>query len=318
MFPADLEASTLDLPSTDSYPIIVITGHELRHDRFALRLQAEFPGLVTAWLQIGPAAQLVNAAPRGELRQLYDAFSWMLIGGLKTFNSSIGRRLANDRARHLLSRFGRRLLAIVKKSPESQSSVEQQMFGHEIAHLRGFARIAPKVIREPNAPETIALVRSLNPYFIVTSGVTIFGEELRGCARGLALNLHNGWLPSYRGNDPTVWALYHRQLSNIASTVHILTNEINSGPILRRSSVCLAVDDTPESCLARSVALGTELMCEILRECIRTGKAQIFSQPQFSGYTHLRRHLDEDVRAAITRDLQNGLIGAEINRWTHF
>ena len=46
MIPAELEASSLDLPSADHCRIVVITGTDLRHDRFALRLQAEFPGLV--------------------------------------------------------------------------------------------------------------------------------------------------------------------------------------------------------------------------------------------------------------------------------
>jgi len=46
MIPAELEVSTLDLPNSDHCRIVVSTNTELRHDRFALRLQAEFPGLV--------------------------------------------------------------------------------------------------------------------------------------------------------------------------------------------------------------------------------------------------------------------------------
>lgn len=41
MIPAELEASLIELPQAERCPIVVITGCELRHDRFALRIQAE-------------------------------------------------------------------------------------------------------------------------------------------------------------------------------------------------------------------------------------------------------------------------------------
>src|SRR6185437_16698594 len=62
MIPAELEARIIDLPAADSCRIVIFTGTELRHDRFALRLQSEFPGLVAAWLQVVPASQGVGSS----------------------------------------------------------------------------------------------------------------------------------------------------------------------------------------------------------------------------------------------------------------
>jgi len=321
MIPAELEASSLDLPSSDHCRIVVITNAELRHDRFALRLQAEFPGLVVAWLQVVPASPRTTETGGSRLdkfRKLGVMLRSVLAGGPRILLSRTGRRVVIGRSRELLSRIGRRMVAKFEGEAASQRIVEQRIFGDEIEQLKKTAYLSSKTIQNPNSAETIAFVNSLEPYFILTLSGAIYGKELRDCARGLALNQHDGWCPEYRGADTIDWALYHRDLSKIANTVHILTSGMDSGPILRRSIACLAVDDTPESCFARSVALGTELMCETVRELIQTKKARIFHQPQFTGYTYLISQMTKDIKDDIRRDLQRGLIKRDIAKRTAF
>ena len=321
MIPAELEASSLDLPSSDHCRIVVITNAELRHDRFALRLQAEFPGLVVAWLQVVPASPRTTETGGSRLdkfRKLGVMLRSVLAGGPHILLSRTGRRVVIGRSRELLSRIGRRMVAKFEGEAASQRIVEQRIFGDEIEQLKKTAYLSPKTIQNPNSAETIAFVNSLEPYFILTLSGAIYGKELRDCARGLALNQHDGWCPEYRGADTIDWALYHRDLSKIANTVHILTSGMDSGPILRRSISCLAVDDTPESCFARSVALGTELMCETVRELIQTKKARIFHQPQFTGYTYLISQMTKDIKDDIRGDLQRSLIKRDIAKRTAF
>jgi hypothetical protein len=307
MIPAELEASMLSLPNTDSCRIVVITGSELRHDRFALRLQAEFPGLVVAWLQVGGRHVPVATRP---VKSNRSPPSCSMLSSM----TALGSRVRNS----LKARFARRATAESAEPPPTQKSVEQRMFGEEIGRLKKLSYIMPQVVRDPNAAETIAFVQSLDPYFILTLGGAIYGKELRACARGLALNQHDGWCPEYRGSDTVDWALYHRDLPKVSNTIHILTDGMDSGPIMRRSSACLAVDDCPESCFARSVALGTELMCEVVRELIQTKMARIFPQPQFSGFTYRRKDMTNNVRKAIRKDLQEGMIRTDLFRRTRF
>ena len=54
MVPIDLEFSKLSLPETDSHTIVLVTCSSLRHRRFALRFQQEFPKNVIAWFEIQP------------------------------------------------------------------------------------------------------------------------------------------------------------------------------------------------------------------------------------------------------------------------
>ena len=321
MIPAELEASSLDLPSSDHCRIVVITNAELRHDRFALRLQAEFPGLVVAWLQVVPASPRTTETGGSRLdkfRKLEIMLRNVLTSRPHILLSRTKRHMVISRSRELLSRIKQRMIAKFENEATSQRIVEQRIFGDEIEQLKKTAYLSPKTIQNPNSAETIAFVNSLEPYFILTLSGAIYGKELRDCARGLALNQHDGWCPEYRGADTIDWALYHRDLSKIANTVHILTSGMDSGPILRRSIACLAVDDTPESCFARSVALGTELMCETVRELIQTKKARIFHQPQFTGYTYLISQMTKDIKDDIRRDLQRGLIKRDIAKRTAF
>jgi hypothetical protein len=320
MIPDELEGTTIALPPSDRCPIVVITGGELRHDRFALRIQSEFPGLVVAWLRIVPStAGAPRVSPFGRAFARISRQTRAVGRHLKTrqARAHLVRELIR-RGRHAPRRIGRSLIARFEPAPPSQRAVEQRLFGDEIRRLRESSLVEPTIVHDPNAPETVAFVRSLNPYFILTLGGSVYGKALRDCARGLALNQHDGWCPEYRGSYTVHWALYHRDLAKVANTIHILTDGMDAGPILRRSSACLTEDDTLESCFARSVALGTELMCESVRELIDTKQARTFPQPRFTGFTYLGRHLTDTIVNEVRLDLQRNLIRRDIDARTAF
>jgi methionyl-tRNA formyltransferase len=314
MIPAELESNTIVLPDSDVFPIVAFTGSELRHDRFALRLQSELPGLVVAWFQVVPAvsADALAKSNVDRLRKVYARLSALMAGGNKLFTSTIGRQVIAARIRKITSDVATRTRARLRRNVNAQKNAEQRLFAEELKQLRTTAYISPKTIQNPNAPEIIQLVKSFDPYFILTLGGGIYGKELRACARGLALNQHDGWCPEYRGANTVNWAMYHRDLSKVANTVHVLTEGMDSGPILRRSIACLADDDNLESAFARSVALGTELMCETVRELITTKQARIFPQPQFAGRTYLFQQMNVDMRRDLEMDLRRNFIARDL------
>ena len=122
MIPAELEASSLDLPSADHCRIVVITGTDLRHDRFALRLQAEFPGLVVAWLQLVPASSRTTTTELWRSR----------LDKVRTLPATL-RSVLDGGPHILLSRLGQRLIAkFEREAAASQRIVEQRIFGDEM------------------------------------------------------------------------------------------------------------------------------------------------------------------------------------------
>jgi hypothetical protein len=289
-----LTPSTLKLGPTDRCSIAVVTGSALRHDRFALRLQAEFPELVIGWVKV--------AAPFGE--------------------SSIRRGENHARAGVAFrkSELGRALFRVVDRlrwssrmRADTFRDAEQRLFGDEVELLRSRASTSPVIVEDPNAPDTVALVQSWAPYLMLTLDVPV-SPELRQCARGIALNQHSGWCPEYRGAMAIEWSLVRGDLSRVAATVHVLTDDANRGPIVRRSIACLTIDDTAESILARSVALGTELMCEVIRDLLRTMELTVFEQFALAGIADQSNEVTNDMRREVRRLLNRDFIRGDMAR----
>jgi folate-dependent phosphoribosylglycinamide formyltransferase PurN len=311
MIPADLQSETLVLAEAYACPIVIFTGTALSHERFALRLQADFPALVVGWFQVAPKLPNRNNSPKAwhPAKTARAKLRAMRAGGRRLFTSRIGREVLLDRIQRSLSSVREHFRPVRESLIVAQRRAEERLFGDEIGALKRNSYIRPKIIDDPNSDEIVDVVKSLQPYFILTlGGGVIYGKELRDCARGLALNQHEGWCPEYRGGNPIYWTLYHREFSKVASTIHILTDDMASGPILRRSIVCMAEDDTPQTCLARSIALGTELMCETVREIIATKRARIFPQPGIGGHTYPADGPDGSMLRDVGNDLRSGLI----------
>ena len=52
MLPNNLTGKKIDIPKIGAKSIVILTGSNLRHDRFSYRLQQEFKENVLAWYQI--------------------------------------------------------------------------------------------------------------------------------------------------------------------------------------------------------------------------------------------------------------------------
>ena len=102
------------------------------------------------------------------------------------------------------------------------------------------------------------------------------------------------------------WTLFHRDIQRIGNTVHLLTEGMDSGPIVRRTRACLVPEDTPITTFVRVVAVGTELMCEVVSEAIEKRFIKVFDQPEVLGRTY--RFLDRtpEVEKAVERDFKAG------------
>lgn len=123
------------------------------------------------------------------------------------------------------------------------------------------------VLRPPsvNAPDFVAHVRdTLRPDLIVSVAASqIFKEPLltippRGC-----INIHGALLPRYRGMLPSFWTLFNGEREG-GVTVHYMNPGIDDGSIIAQRRFPIHDDDTVETLIGRSKALGAELLCEVL------------------------------------------------------
>lgn len=105
----------------------------------------------------------------------------------------------------------------------------------------------------------------------------------------LALNLHWGLSPYYRGVSCTGWALVNWDPYNIGVTIHKLAKEIDGGDIVAQQRATVRPTDNAYSIEMQLTKLGTGLTIEILGHMQR-GKELTFHKQDFSqGFVTLTR-----------------------------
>ena len=311
LIPIDLDYQILNLPKDERYTIVILTSNSLRHKRFAYRLIEEFGDMVVRWYEIDNSHQnSINMEKRLSkiekiFKKLKRVYSYIKQNGIKTL------------AKRLLSSFDDiyyRIFVIKNMSKSFQES-EERLFFDEVNSLS--QKIDYKAIKitskELNSQEFIDELKSLNPYFLLTLSGPLYSKELINCAT-VAINQHAGYSPDYKGSNTIQWALYHRDINCVASTVHLLGSGADDGAILRRSQSTMLHGDNIDIIFLRSVALGTELMIEVVKEIIDTNQIKTFPQPKNRGRTYLSKEYKFYIIKSIYRDFRKGWLKKELER----
>ncbi len=106
-------------------------------------------------------------------------------------------------------------------------------------------------------------VKEIKPDLILDHGTTIVKDHILHNS-GLALNLHWGLSPYYRGTHCTEWALINWDPYNIGVTIHKLTKDIDGGSVLAQRRAEIKSNDTLHSINMQLTYLGTELILEVI------------------------------------------------------
>jgi methionyl-tRNA formyltransferase len=127
-----------------------------------------------------------------------------------------------------------------------------------------------------NSQDTIATLSKLSPDILLIYGTAVAGPKVLNTAK-MALNLHFGMSPRYRGTNCVFWPLYFREPDQLGATVHFCTEQVDGGSILAQARVRLRQeDDTIHKVFARVVESGASLY----QEAIRRVEAGYRGEPQ--------------------------------------
>ncbi|MEX0901680.1 MAG: formyltransferase family protein [Pseudohongiellaceae bacterium] len=172
--------------------------------------------------------------------------------GTKTPRESFFARLARWRSRRLSSPESR---GVLKKIPPIS--------------------LAADVL---NSEQGEALIKNLSPDILIACRTTVLKESVFGSVP-LALNIHFGLAPRYRGNNTLFWALYRGDTEGVAVTVHQLSRGIDQGniygiahPRIRPWDSEVALANQLSSSAVRIVAKLAKELRE--RKCLPSGRPQ--------------------------------------------
>lgn len=123
--------------------------------------------------------------------------------------------------------------------------------------------------REAYDAALLAAIEPLQPDWVVLAG---FMRRLTGAFvqafAGRLLNIHPSLLPKYPGLNT-----YERALEagdeEVGTTVHLVTEEVDAGPILAQASVDVESDDTVASLKAKVQRLEHQLYPQVLADLIK-------------------------------------------------
>ena len=93
--------------------------------------------------------------------------------------------------------------------------------------------------------------------------------------RGRIINIHPSLLPDFAGGMDAIERALRTGVKMTGATVHVVTDDLDAGPILVQESVPVLSDDTHET-LRRRVH---EAEYRILPEAIRTMEARLAKSP---------------------------------------
>lgn len=80
-------------------------------------------------------------------------------------------------------------------------------------------------------------IKNISPDIIIVFGTRKISTDLiRQCPEGI-INLHGGNPEEYRGLDTHLWAIYHKDYSNLTTTLHRLVNKIDAGDIISQKKI---------------------------------------------------------------------------------
>ncbi len=119
-----------------------------------------------------------------------------------------------------------------------------------------------------NTPEGVKIVTSLRPDLLLIFGTGIVGRKILSLPTRIALNMHTGISPFYRGCDCTFWPVHNGELHMLGATVHECTALVDGGKIFSTARASVEAGDSLFSIFARCVKTGANLYAQTVQQFI--------------------------------------------------
>lgn len=159
--------------------------------------------------------------------------------------------------------------------------------------------IAGSALRDP---DTVSWLRQLDLDFALSVHFPeLVQRDVLAAPRCGWLNLHPAYLPFNRGWHTPSWALIER--TPIGATLHVMTEEVDAGPILARCEVPTRPDDTAHTLYQRVLDAELALLDEHW-DAVVAGRWELQPNPVDEGTIHRRADLDRSGIRVLDLDAQ--------------
>lgn len=203
-------------------------------------------------------------------------------------------------------------LVVDRFRPKSDPNIaHNEFFGNQWQELN--SDIEQLHVDNINSDECVDRLRKEKFDLLLDHGTSIVRAPALDTAP-LALNLHWGLSPYYRGVSCTGWALVNWDPYNIGVTMHKLAKEIDGGDIVAQKRATVRSTDDSYSIEMQLTKLGTDLSVQIV-DRLKRGDDLTFHKQDFSqGFVTLTRQWSRHWSNHLRFIEQNGVIPKMLKR----
>jgi folate-dependent phosphoribosylglycinamide formyltransferase PurN len=234
--------------------VVVLTAGGGLANIFVNKLAARFPGLVVIQEQGEDVATIFRR--RAKLRGWWDAMG-----------------------QHLFTYYGLRIVTRLGKARVNEICQEHGLERDLRAGID--VRIVPSI----NAPEALALLRSLAPKAVAVYGTRLLKRETLAAIDAPFINYHAGLNPKYRGQSGAYWALRSGDTEHAGLTIHLVDTGVDTGGALYQARSAFTARDNFQTYHFAQMAQATPLMIQALEDAIggrlKPFKPELHSQQFF-------------------------------------
>ena len=159
-----------------------------------------------------------------------------------------------------------------------------------------------------NEQKIADLLAREKPDLLLDHGTSIVRDHIIDKAP-LALNLHWGLSPYYRGTHCTEWALINWDPYNIGVTIHRLAKVIDGGDVLGQGRITVEPEDSVDSINMKLTREGTNIIIKVLDDWRQGADLQFHRQDFSRGYLTLNRQWSRELKRVVKGIEGQGIIG---------
>lgn len=129
-----------------------------------------------------------------------------------------------------------------------------------------------------NDPKSVAMLRAQRPDVILVFGASRITPDVFRSAGVACLNLHGGNPEEYRGLDSHLWTIYHRDFTNLMTTLHWVDEQLDTGDVAFQSPLIVPARTELYELRSINTRVSVDLSLEALETLRREGSVP--AQPQ--------------------------------------
>jgi hypothetical protein len=116
--------------------------------------------------------------------------------------------------------------------------------------------------------EAVQFVANLAPDYLLIAGAPVIRPMLYSLAREATLNRHLGLAPAYRGSNCPIWALAGGDFQSVGYTIHLVSERVDGGGIVRQAPIPMRRDVSLAEYLAEVQVEGSNGFVSVLSDIL--------------------------------------------------